>query len=82
MKFRDRLSYALSGGILVFAAVFSNAAVAGDLLELPFPTGKILLVSAFLALVSALLLLTPHPALFLTIPALLAPAVFFLFRES
>ena len=82
MKFRDRLSYALSGGILVFAAVFSNAAVAGDLLELPFPTVKILLVSAFLALVSALLLLTPHPALFLTIPALLAPAVFFLFRES
>ena len=82
MTFRSRLLSALSGAVMTFGMVYANLMVLCSVVSIPYETDTLLLLSAVFALTAAVILLTPHPLLALSVPFFAMGAVFVLCREE
>ena len=82
MTFRSRLLSAFSGAVMTFGMVYANLLVLCTVVSIPYEAETLLLLSAVLALTAAVILLTPHPLLGLSVPFFAMGAVFVLCREE
>ena len=82
MTIRSRLLSAFSGAVMTFGMVYANLSVFCAVVSIPYEAETLLLLSAVFALTAAVILLTPHPLLCLSVPFFAMGAVFVLCREE